>query len=69
MQNEIAVNKEPERYYGFLCDCYYGLGEYEEAVKYANLALASGIKLVGQENTVYRRLIDSLRYLKKIMKL
>jgi len=65
MQNEIAVNKEPERYYGFLCDCYYGLGEYEEAVKYANLALASGIKLVGQENTVYRRLIDSLRYLKK----
>ena len=61
--DEISECGEQEWHYGFLCDCYFGLGDYEKCIKYANLALKTQVKLVGQENNLYRRLIDSMQLL------
>ena len=65
MLDEIKKNGEKTWHYGFLCDCYYGLGEYDKTIEYAKKAINSGIKLVGQENNVYMRLISSLVFLGK----
>ena len=58
--DEIDEFGEKSWQYGFLTDCYYGLKDYENAIKYAKLAINSEVRLAGQENNVYRRLIDSM---------
>lgn len=65
INEEINEFGEKPWHYGFLADCYYGLKDYENTIKFAQLAIKSGVKLAGQENNVYRRLIDSYLILNK----
>ena len=60
IKKDIEDNGNQEWHYGYLCDCYFGLGDYEEAIKYADLAIKSDSKLIGKETNAYRRMIDSL---------
>lgn len=51
--------------YYYLSDCYFGLGNYEFAIKYANTYIASGEKTLGFDNRPYHNLITSMILLKK----
>ena len=65
IEEDQRQNGIKDWHYGFLCDCYYGLDDFEKTIEYAKLAINSDMKLIGQENNLYRRLIDSLDKLGK----
>ena len=56
--------ERPEDYYYFM-DCYFGLGEYEKTAKYAQLAIDSGIQMIGIDGNEYSKLVKSLLLLDK----
>lgn len=60
LQEDIRINGEKPVHYPYLADCYYGLKNYEKAIEYAKRSIAENVVAVGQESTIYRRLIDSL---------
>lgn len=64
LQQEIAEVGEQERHYRFLSDCYYGLDQYELALKYAKLHTASDRRSLGRDNTMEKRVIDCLDLMK-----
>ena len=47
----------------YLLDCYFGLGEYEKAIQYAEKFIASGIRLIGMEGEEYTKLVRSKFFL------
>lgn len=57
---DIAQRGEKPWHYGYLADCYFGLGDYEKAAKYAERSIEKRVVAMGQESMIYRRLIDSL---------
>ncbi len=57
---DINKNGKEERYYRYLCDCYHGLKEYEQAVKYAKLHLASNQTSVHSESIVYLKMLYAM---------
>ena len=63
LQEEIALSGEQSWHLGFLCDCYFGLEDYKKTIEYAQKAIKSGVKLIGQENNIYSRLISAMAYL------
>lgn len=46
----------------YLCDCYYGIGDYEKAIEYAKKHIASGDVIAGDETAPHKNLITS-RYM------
>lgn len=60
LQKDIAEVGEQARHYRYLCDCYYGLDQYDLALKYARLHVASGQRSLGRDNSVKKRLIECL---------
>ncbi|AND85386.1 glycosyltransferase [Clostridium tyrobutyricum] len=60
--NKQVNNKNLYRYF---CDCYFSLGDYENALKYAELHMNSDIKLVGYQSRILKVIIDSMWKLKK----
>lgn len=58
--HEIATQGEQPQYYRYLCDCYHGLGDYEQAIKYGRLHMKSQLSSFGSESIVYNKVIDSL---------
>lgn len=60
LQKDIAEVGEQARHYRYLCDCYYGLEQYDLALKYARLHVASGQRSLGRDNSVKKRLIECL---------
>lgn len=58
--DDVALHGEQIKYYRYLCDCYHGLGDYAQAVKYGRLHIAQNIKSLGTENIVHTKVIDSL---------
>lgn len=60
LQQEIAQDGEKPKHYRFLSDCYYGLDQYELALKYARLHIASDWQSIGRDNTMQKRIIDCL---------
>lgn len=58
--HEIATQGEQPQYYRYLCDCYHGLGDYEQAIKYGRLHIKSQLSSLGSESIVYNKVIDSL---------
>ena len=42
---ELAETKEPQRIYGYLAECYDGLGDFSNAEKFARLEIKSGKKI------------------------
>lgn len=49
----------------YFADCYYGLGEYEKAARYARKAIEEGIEPVGLEERPHSILVQSLMILKR----
>lgn len=64
LQKEIAEQGEFPRHYRFLCECYYGLEEYELALKYARLHVAKGYRSLGKDNGIQKKIIDCLYEMK-----
>lgn len=60
MLEDIKKNGGEERYYRYLCDCYHGLKQYDLAVKYAKLHIASKQTSLYSESTVYIKMLYSL---------
>lgn len=63
MLNNLNNSDEDKKYYAYLSTCYFGLQDYENAIKYAKLHIDSGVIITGLESSVYKSLIDSLFYI------
>ncbi|WP_018305792.1 glycosyltransferase family 2 protein [Desulfitobacterium hafniense] len=57
------ATEEPTIYY-YLGDCYFGLGDWQKAIEYTQLFLASGTQLVGYNVKPHQNIIDSMLRLK-----
>lgn len=62
--NEVEKAKEKPSIYQYLSDCYYGLEDYKNAIKYARLFVESGAKFVGYNVKPHQNIIDSMLRLK-----
>lgn len=58
--DDVKSNGENEEHYRYLCDCYFSLGDYENALKYGKLHLESNIKLIGYESRIHKVVIDCM---------
>ncbi len=56
---DIALEGEKPEQYGYLISCYFGLGQYDKAIEYAEIAIKNPMPLMGQEKNIYRNWIDS----------
>lgn len=63
MLNNLKNNDEDKKYYAYMSNCYFGLQDYNNTIKYAKLHMKSGITMPGLESSVYKNLIDSLYYI------
>ncbi|WP_019555474.1 glycosyltransferase [Propionispira raffinosivorans] len=57
---EIAEEGEKPAHYRYLCDCYHGLDDYANAIKYGRLHIEAKLSSLGAEQTVYDKVIDAL---------
>jgi len=57
---EIAEEGEKPSQYRYLCDCYHGLDDYANAIKYGRLHIEAKLSSLGAEPTVYDKVIDAL---------
>jgi len=58
--NDIKKHGMKEKYYRYLCDCYHGLKDYEETVKYAKLHIHSKRTSLDSESIVYIKMLYAL---------
>lgn len=56
----IKENEDYSEYYRYLCDCYFSLDDYENALVYAQRHIESGIKCLGYESKIHKVMIDCL---------
>lgn len=61
---DIAAHGEGPRHYRYLADCYQGLGNYPEALRYARLAIGSPLSAGSSEGDMYSVCLDCMRKLK-----
>ncbi|WP_182188055.1 glycosyltransferase family 2 protein [Pectinatus frisingensis] len=61
INEDIKNNGENPRYYSALADCYYGLGNFDKAIIYAEKFIESGLKVIGGEEQIYLTLISAMR--------
>ncbi len=54
MLAEYENSNTPEKYCGFLAECCFGLGKYEDALKFGLEALHSDYRAVGSKDSFYR---------------
>lgn len=64
LQADIAAHGEGPRHYRYLADCYQGLGNYPEALRYARLAIGSPLSAGSSEGDMYSVCLDCMRKLK-----
>jgi glycosyltransferase involved in cell wall biosynthesis len=64
-ENKYGVDKNDFRY---LCDCYFILKDYENALKYGELHIQSGIKILSYQSHILKITIDCMWKLKKTKK-
>jgi len=57
---EIEAEGEKPIQYRYLCDCYHGLDDYANAIKYGRLHIDAKLSSLGAEQTVYDKVIDAL---------
>ena len=48
--HEIGQTGEKPWHYGYLADCYFGLGEYDKAAVYAERSIKGNVVAMGQES-------------------
>ena len=52
LQDEISEGGEQPRHYRYLADCYFGLGDWKKALRYAEMAI-DGPKSLGSQSDMY----------------
>lgn len=62
---KLKENPHDINLYRYLADVYYGLGEYEKAVQYAQMDIDTGRKDISYASRSYRVLINSLKIQQK----
>ncbi len=65
LQDDITKNGDKPDLYHYFCDCYHGLGNFEETIRYARLHLASGCRLISGNVEIYKKMIDAYIALQK----
>lgn len=62
----LELDKAPEKpaIYQYISDCYFGINEWELAMKYARLFIDSGTKFIGYNVKPHQNIIDSMLHLK-----
>lgn len=63
LQREIAEHGEQPGQYMYLADCYLGIKDYRQAMKYAVLALDSPVQPVASRVGIFHVAIESMRQL------
>jgi glycosyltransferase involved in cell wall biosynthesis len=61
LQAQLAENPNDVDLYRYLADSYYGLEDYDQAIKYARKDLATGRKEISYASRSYRVLLNSLQ--------
>ncbi|MBB5336837.1 glycosyltransferase family 2 protein [Pectinatus brassicae] len=61
MQEDMKLNGENPRYFASMADCYYGLGEYENAIIWAHKFIDTGLVALGSEKQVYYTLLAAMQ--------
>lgn len=64
LQADIAANGEGPRHYRYLADCYQGLENYPESLRYAQLAIDSPLSAGSSEGDMYIIRLTCMRKLK-----
>lgn len=64
LQSDIAARGEGPRHYRYLADCYLGLENYPEALRYARLAIGSPLSAGSSESDIYSVRLTCMRKLK-----
>lgn len=64
LQADIAANGEGPRHYRYLADCYQGLENYPEALRYAQLAIDSPLSAGSSDCDMYSIRLTCMRKLK-----
>lgn len=62
----LEIDNAPEKpaIYQYISDCYFGIEEWELAIKYARLFIDSGAKFIGYNVKPHQNIIDSMLHLK-----
>ncbi len=63
LRQDMAEHGEGPGHYLFLADCYFGLRDYRQAMKYAILALDSPVQPVASRVELFHTAIESMRQL------
>lgn len=63
IQQEIEREGEQPRFYRYLADCCYGLGEYELALAYAKKAIAEELPTIAGRSTLYILALEAMQKL------
>lgn len=58
--DSINRNGEKPENYRYLCDCYFSLEDYSNALKYGELHLNSNVKMPGYQSRIYKVVIDCM---------
>lgn len=65
LQQDIARNGEQPRHYRYLADCYYALGDYQQAEIYALKAVDAPLKGVGTQGDMYYMVLLCMKALEE----
>lgn len=62
----LELDKGPEKpaIYQYISDCYFGIEDWVQAIKYAQMFIDSGAKFVGYNVKPHQNIIDSMLHLK-----
>ena len=66
LQQDIAEHGEGVEHYRYLASTYYELGDFEKAIHYARLHIASPYEIVCSESEMYAFVVDSLAHLGRL---
>lgn len=62
----LEIDKGPEKpaIYQYISDCYFGIEDWKQAIKYAQMFIDSGAKFIGYNVKPHQNIIDSMLHLK-----
>ncbi|MBQ1940574.1 MAG: glycosyltransferase [Selenomonadaceae bacterium] len=63
LDKAISESSEPQKYYYYLADCFFGLGQYQYALDNALLAIQSDYQPIGQQGDMYYLALQSMEEL------
>lgn len=61
LKKSVSIYGELPFHYYYLAECYFGLQDYEQALRYINKALSESVKYPGKAVSYYHILLESMR--------